>query len=73
MKILKRPDGLIFNTENPDVIEFNPSPKALPHPLHLITLKSDWEYLFDLFPKKEGFPHPIFKDFGSSYFYCIEV
>lgn len=76
MKILKRPDGLIFDTENPNSIEFNPGPAGygLPAPLHEITnMKSDWEYLYDLFPKREGVPHPIFKDFGSSFFYCIEV
>jgi hypothetical protein len=73
MKILKRPENVIFDTENPDKMEFKPIPKYLPAPLSEITLKTDWEFLSVYFKQKEGIEHPIFNSFGSSYFYCVSV
>lgn len=73
MKILKRPENVIFDTENPDKMEFNPVPKSLPNPLHHLTTKTDWDFLSEHFKPKEEIKHPIFNDFGNSYFYCIEV
>lgn len=79
MKILKRPDGLIFDTENPNSIEFNPVYQGLGRqaPLYRtidrLTHKSDWEYLRDYFHPHDGKPHYIFKDFESSFFYYLKV
>ncbi len=73
MKILKRPDNIIFDTENPDNMVFNPAPKALPHPLGELIGKSEWDFLEEHFKGKEHSMHPIFNRFGTSYYYCIEV
>jgi len=73
MKILKRPDNIIFDTENPNVMEFNLVTSSLAHPLNEITLKSDWQYLTENFPAIENNLHPVFKDFGESYYYCISI
>lgn len=73
MKILKRPENVIFDTENPDKMEFNPTPKELPTPLHQILFKTDWDFLSEHFKPKENIPHPVFKDFEKSYFYCLSV
>lgn len=71
MKILKRPDNIVFDTENPDKMDFNPIPTHGLTPLHQTIDKSEWDFLTQFFTEKKGFEHPIFRDFGQSYFYCI--
>ncbi len=73
MKILKRPDNIIFDTEKPNVMEFNPIPNFLPQRLYEITQKSDFDFLYENFPPQNNIKHPVFKDFGTSYYYCLEV
>ncbi len=74
MKILKKPDNIIFDTKNPNFFEFNPVPKSLPIiRLNEVSLKSDYDFLSENFSPRENILHPIFLNFGSSYFYCLEV
>jgi len=73
MKILKRPENIVFDTENPDKMKFSTNEKGLPTPLHYITTKSDFDFLSEYFKAKDGIKHPIFNNFGNSYFYCLEV
>ena len=73
MKILKRPENIIFNTETPNLMEFNPIPLSLPVPLNQVTLKTDYDFLSERFLPIENIQHPIFLNFGKSYYYCIEV
>ena len=66
MKILKRPDNVIFDTDNPDSTEsrLNLEPST---PLHHMHDQSDWDFLTDQF----GTDHPVFQDFGRSYYYVL--
>lgn len=73
MQILKRPDNVIFDTENPDYMEFNPTPNALPTALHHLIAKSEWDFLSEHFKPRQGIQHPIFRNFSNSHFYCISV
>ncbi len=73
MKILKKPDFIIFDTENPDKMKFNRTPLGLPQPLNAITMKTDYDFLSEHFRPKGDVVHPIFKNFGSSYYYCVSV
>ncbi|MDO5666043.1 MAG: hypothetical protein Q4G63_12420 [Bacteroidia bacterium] len=73
MKILKRPDNIIFDTENPNVMEFNPTPKGLPIKLSEITLKSDFDFLSEHFKPRENVNHPIFSKFFDSKYFCVKV
>ena len=68
MKILKRPENLIFDTENPDKIEISKllSAKEL-SALHHVTDQTDWEFLSEYFRPESQ----IFNDFGNSYFYKL--
>lgn len=72
MKILKMPEGVIFDTENPNKIEFNPCPKGTKTPLHYLTEENTvWEFLSKYFKSKSEVQHPIFKNFTNSYFTSI--
>jgi len=72
MKILKMPEGVIFDTENPNKIEFNPCPKGTRTPLHYLTEDNTvWEFLSIYFKPEKGTQHPIFKNFINSYFTSI--
>ena len=73
MKILKKPENVIYDTENPDKMKFNRVPLGLPTPLQDLTTKTIFDFLSEHFRPIKEFPHPIFKDFGSSYFYCTVV
>jgi len=73
MRILKRPENLIFDTEDPDKMEFSSAFETLPTPLHHVTTKTDWDFLSEHFKPKDKMQHPIFYDFGNSYFYCVSV
>lgn len=69
MKILKRPNGIIFDNLNLEKKEYNPySGFGNPIPLHHFHEKTDFEFLSDHFPKD----HSIFNNFGNSYFYIIQ-
>lgn len=74
MKILKRPENLIFDTENPDHIEFNRKTikTKVQTALHQNIESSEFEYLNRCFKRGEKTQHPIFKDFGLSYYSIIE-
>ena len=68
MKILKKPENTIFDTENPEKIELNFDPAIKSHtPLHHSTDKTDWDLLSEYIKTQ----HPIFDNFGESYFYCL--
>ena len=73
MKILKKPDFIIFDTEKPDQMKFSRTPLGLPQPLNAITMKTDHDFLSENFRPKGEIVHPIFKNFGSSYYYCVSV
>lgn len=66
MKILQRPDNLVFDTENPNIIEYVPNPKGALKPLHTFLEDSDHVFISKHFQKE----HPIFRLFGASYF-CV--
>lgn len=71
MKILKRPDNIVFDTENTDQMEFNPLPYMHLTPLHQIHVESDHEFLTKHFGRKKNSEHPIFTNFGNSYYYVV--
>lgn len=71
MKILKRPDNIIFDTENPDKMKFTRQVHPCPTPLFQKTTKTEHDFLSDHFRPHQSKEHPIFKDFGSSYYYFI--
>ncbi|MFM9952381.1 MAG: hypothetical protein ACKV1O_30910 [Saprospiraceae bacterium] len=71
MKILKRPENIVFDTENPDKMDFTPMPTHGLTPLHQTIVETEWDFLTQFFAGIAGYDHPIFKDFGQSYFYCI--
>lgn len=73
MKILKKPDFIIFDTEKPDQMKFSRTPLGLPQPLNAITMKTDFDFLSEHFRPKDHTVHPIFKNFESSYYYCVCV
>ena len=73
MKILKRPENMVFDTDNPDKMEFNPTVKAPLTPLHHLTTQTDWDFLLEHFKPVAGKRHPIFNNFGNSYFYGMSV
>jgi len=71
MKILKRPENIVFDTENPDKMDFAPMPTQGLTPLHQTIEQAEWDFLTQFFTGTAGCDHPIFKDFGQSYFYSI--
>lgn len=68
MKILKRPANIVYDTENPDELTYGQE-THVPNltPLHHVINQTDDEFLRDHFEEN----HPIFNDFGSSYFYVV--
>jgi len=73
MRILKNPDNLIFDTENSQKIEINSETIKTFIPLHHSTNKTDWDFLSEHFKSNEEIKHPIFNNFGDSYFYFLSV
>lgn len=71
MKILKRPDNIVFDTENTDQMEFKPMAYRSLTPLHQTHVKSDHEFLSEHFKPKNSNAHPIFTNFERSYYYVI--
>ena len=70
MKILKRPVGWIFDTDNPDAIIEGQSEKVSGlKPLHHTTDKTDYDFISQYFIRE----NPIWENFGNSYFYCVSV
>lgn len=72
MKILKRPENIVFDTENPFKMDFNSTPKGGIRPLHETIMQAEWDFLTQFFKGRAGFKHPIFRDFGNSYFYQVK-
>ena len=68
MKILKNPEAVIYDTSNLKSKEPNPC-KSFENltPLHHCHEKTDYEFLYEYFPKD----HPIFKDFNQSFYYLL--
>ncbi|WP_421977115.1 hypothetical protein [Roseivirga seohaensis] len=74
MKIFKRPDHIIFDTKNPNKMEFKHIHiNDLKKPLHQTHMQNDWDFLAQHFKQQEGTEHPIFKNFATSYYYVIEA
>lgn len=73
MRILKKPENVIFDTENPEKVEINSEVIKNPIPLHHSTNVTDWDFLSEHFKSKDEIKHPIFNHFGESYFYCLSV
>lgn len=71
MKILKRPDNIIFDTENPNIMEFKPTDLKRAIPLSETSWKFEYDILKEFFPSQNNITHPIFSNFGSSYYYEI--
>lgn len=72
MKILKKPEQIIYDTRKPNELLYKPRVKNSGTPLHAVTGKSDWDSLLELFPTSDFEEHPIFRDFSSSWYYVIE-
>jgi restriction endonuclease S subunit len=76
MKILKKPDHIIFDTKNPSKMEFRDSSKNAICSSHLHQVrtdnKTDHEYLSQYFHPIDLIPHPIFTNFGSSFFFVFD-
>lgn len=72
MKILKRPENLIFDTKKPDRQEeaVNVDFTTLP-PLHQMIIGSDWQFLNDHFKEKNGIPHIALGQFSKSFYYVV--
>lgn len=69
MKILKRPVNIIYDTDYPNRLEFDPAVTAIDRkPLHHFTQQTDYDFLQEHF---KGPDHPIYNDFGNSYFYKL--
>lgn len=69
MKIFKSPDSIFFDTDNPNVMEFKPVPTTtFPFPLHNL-VHSESDYLLEYFKPVGGKTHPIFNNFGQSFFW----
>ena len=70
MKILKRPNAVIYDTTNIDSRIYNPFKGfGNPIPLHQTHKTTDHEFLSQIFPPE----HPIFEDFSKSYYYRLSV
>ena len=72
MKILKNPNGVIYDTINIDSKISYPfegcgHPFFLRSPLHQTHEKTDYEFLSEHFPKD----HSIFDNFSQSYYYRL--
>lgn len=72
MKILKRPENLIFDTKKPDHQEeaANVDFTTLP-PLHQMITGSDWQFLNDHFKAKNDIPHIALGQFSKSFYYVV--
>lgn len=68
MKILKKPDNLVFDTNDPASVKSG-SRQYLRTPLHHTHTQTDWEFLTGCF----GTDHPILMNFSRSFYYCIET
>ncbi len=67
MKILKRPENTVFDTAKIDNKETTSRSFTNLSPLHQTHTTTDREFLSQFFPDK----HPIFDEFGKSYYYAI--
>ncbi len=73
MRILKKPDHIIFDTDNPDRMIFQ-TKTEFPHtPLHWINQSGDWDFLNQHFHPKDGVQHPIFSNFDRSFYFMIDI
>lgn len=73
MIIFKRPECIIFDTENPSKMEFNTTPKGLLTPLNALHQTGDWEYLTEHFKAAKGIKHPVFNRFTHSYYFGLKT
>lgn len=70
MKILKRPNAVIYDTTNIDSRNYNPYEGfGNPKPLHHFHEKTDYEFLSENFPLE----HSIFDNFSQSYYYILSI
>lgn len=73
MKILKRPDNIIFDTANPNKLEHTKDTNPIDlTPLHQFLPGGEWAFLNKHFEGTNGNQHEILKDYGYSYFYVVE-
>lgn len=68
MIILKRPDNLIFDTENPVTKVPYIDGRRPRTPLHWIINQTVWDFLHEHFKPTGNTEHPIFQNFVNSYF-----
>jgi hypothetical protein len=72
MKIFKSPAGIVFDTEAPEKMTFDPGIKREQKTfLSFVISTSEYDFLSEYFKPINQVPHPIFSDFGNSYFYAI--
>ncbi|MGD9930165.1 MAG: hypothetical protein AB7U05_09105 [Mangrovibacterium sp.] len=68
MIILKRPDNLIFDTENPATKVLYIHDGRLCTPLHWIINQTVCDFLLEHYKPTGDIEHPIFQNFENSYF-----
>jgi hypothetical protein len=75
MKILKHPDNVVFDTENPNIMEFVelPTGKIIYQPLHERIDVGEWTFLETKFKPLSNYHHPIFQNFGRAFFYIVKL
>lgn len=73
MRILKKPDHILFDTDSPDKMEFCTKAEFPRTPLHWITQNNDWDFLHEHFKPKDGHEHPIFRNFSQSFYFNIDI
>lgn len=73
MKIMKHPDKIVFDTDNPNEMKF--AAAILMNdltPLNHVVFETDFDFLTKRFKPKYGTIHPIMRNFGQSYYYQIK-
>lgn len=76
MKIYKTPGCMVFDTEEPNLIEFNTeyrSKHLLALHNYLGTKESEFDFLMRNFQKDNDFEHPAMSYFPQSYYHIIST
>ncbi|WP_107037874.1 hypothetical protein [Brumimicrobium mesophilum] len=73
MKILKKPDNIVFDTATPHVRICQAKSYEIVCPLHHVNNVTDYIFLKEHFPSlTKGTDHPIMENFHQSYYFKIK-
>jgi hypothetical protein len=76
MKILKKPECVVYDTENPNHFEFNPHPEGIYLNIYKFNISgiiNNRDYFSIYFKSLYEVKHPIFNDFENSNFYVLMI